>query len=395
MSTFLHEMLFFSSTPLFFSLSHFSKFSQLISETKEISFNSPLFGRVGVLYVLQFWRMISKWFISFLKRVLIQIFFQKYVFYFLNVLSLYLCWRGEGRKGNWWILFCPFVILGSNVSMAYCLSKREFRDCQKFFENRRSSDWSTRKAGFSFLLFEISLMIYWNQLLWKKKRKTALFEATEGGHFDIITLLVERGASINFRDNVCFLFFIFFLFFECLVFIFMLEGGGGERGIDEILFCPFVILVSNVSISCCLSKREFRDCQNFFENKRSSDWSTRKKGFFFSSFLLFEISLMILKKKGKTALFEATEGGHFDIITLLVEGGASINFRDNVCFFFYFFFYFFFNLEIWKIFYFYFLNVLCLFVLEVRKRNLRNFILPFYHFSIECLHFMLLVKKGI
>ena len=109
-STFLHEMLFFSSTPLF-SLSHFSKFSQLISETKEISFNSPLFGRVGVLYVLQFWRMISKWFISFLKRVLIQIFFQKYVFYFLNVLSLYLCWRGEkGKLMNFILSFCHFRI---------------------------------------------------------------------------------------------------------------------------------------------------------------------------------------------------------------------------------------------------------------------------------------------
>ena len=76
------NVIFFSSTPPFFSLSQLSKFSQLISETKEISFNSPFFGRVGVLYVLQFWRMISKWFISFLKRVLIQILFQKYVFYF-------------------------------------------------------------------------------------------------------------------------------------------------------------------------------------------------------------------------------------------------------------------------------------------------------------------------
>ena len=140
-------------------------------------------------------------------------FISKVCFLFLNVLSFYLCWRGEGRKGNWWILFCPFVILGWNVSISCCLSKREFRDCQNFFENRRSSDWSTRKMGcfFSFLLFEISLMIYWNQLLWNKKEKTALFEATEGGHFDIITLLVERGASINFGNRVCFLFLIFFL----------------------------------------------------------------------------------------------------------------------------------------------------------------------------------------
>ena len=121
---------------------------------------------------------------------------------------------GEGRKRNWWILFCPFVILGSNVSISHCLSKREFRDCQKFSEDRRSWDWSTRKAGFFLfffsLLFEISLIIYWNQLLWNKKGKTALFEATEGGHFDIITLLVERGASINFLNRVCFLSFDFF-----------------------------------------------------------------------------------------------------------------------------------------------------------------------------------------
>ena len=124
---------------------------------------------------------------------------------------LYIYVGGEVRKRNWWILFCPFVILVSNVSLSRCLSKREFRDCQNFFEDRRSSDWSTRKKGFFLfffsLLFEISLMIYWNQLLWNKKGKTALFEATLGGHFDIVTLLVERGASINFKDHVCFLFF--------------------------------------------------------------------------------------------------------------------------------------------------------------------------------------------
>ena len=57
---------------------------------------------------------------------------------------------GRGRKRNWWILFCPFVILGSNVSLSHCLSKREFRDCQTFSENRRSSDWSARKSGFFF-----------------------------------------------------------------------------------------------------------------------------------------------------------------------------------------------------------------------------------------------------
>ena len=110
MSTFLHDMLFFSSTPPFFS-SHFSKFSQLISETKEISFNSPLFGRVGVLYVLQFWRMILKWFISFLKRVLIQILFQKYVFIFESL--SFLCVGEGGEKEEFMnsiLSFCHFRI---------------------------------------------------------------------------------------------------------------------------------------------------------------------------------------------------------------------------------------------------------------------------------------------
>ena len=136
-----------------------------------------------------------------------------------------------------------------------------------------------------------------------------------------------------------------FLFFECLVFIFMLEGGRGRKGNWWILFCPFIILVSNVSMACCLSKREFRDCQNFFENKRSSDWSTRKPGFFFFLFSCLRFLWWFIEinfceiKKGKTALYEATEGGHFDIVTLLVERGASINFENRVCFFFLIFFF--------------------------------------------------------
>ena len=105
------NVIFFFHTPFFFSFSFFKVFT--ISETKEISFNSPLFGRVGVLYVLQFWRMISKWFISFLKRVLIQIPFQKYVFIFwMSCLCIYVG-GGEGEKGklmNFILSFCHFSI---------------------------------------------------------------------------------------------------------------------------------------------------------------------------------------------------------------------------------------------------------------------------------------------
>ena len=136
----------------------------------------------------------------------------------------------------------------------------------------------------------LTLLLYW----WKKVLQSILeIESV----FSLLIFFIWKN-----EKN------IFFYFLNVLSFFVCWRWG---RGIYEILFCHFVILVSNVSLSHCLSKREFRDCQNFSENKRSSDWSTRKKGFFFSSFLLFEISLMILKKKGKDSFVWGNSGRSF------------------------------------------------------------------------------------
>ena len=150
----------------------------------------------------------------------------------------------------------------------------------------------------------------------------------------------------------------------------------------------FVILVWNVSISRCLSKREFRDCQKFFEDRRSSDWSTRKRGFFFFFFSLvwdffddlLKSTFCETKRERQLCLRQLREV----ILTLLLYWWKEV--LQSI-------------LEIMSVFFFFFFFLFwmsCLFLyVGGEEEEFMNSILSFCHFRVECLHFTLLVKKGI
>ena len=100
--------------------------------------------------MLQFWGMISKWFISFLKRVLIQILFQKYVFIFWMSLFFFMLEAGGERGID---LFCCFRMKCLHGMLL--VVKGILRLSKVFWKEKIFRLINKEKRFFSFFLFSL------------------------------------------------------------------------------------------------------------------------------------------------------------------------------------------------------------------------------------------------
>ncbi len=123
-----------------------------------------------------------------------------------------------------------------------------------------------------------------------KLGQTALFWASLNGHLNVAEFLVEKGAQINFKENL--------LDIQTALF------NASENGHPKLVKALYKALVTNKNVKRGL----FAQVNDLFKKEKQLD---------------------VKNKSGFTPLMLASQNGHVEVITVLLELGATVNVKNN------------------------------------------------------------------